>query len=46
VDDAGLPFAIADDLAARPKDIRDNVDVLARFGSAAVVKRRGAACAP
>ena len=31
---------------ALPKDIRENVDVLARFGPAAVVRRRGpAACA-
>jgi hypothetical protein len=38
----GLPYAITDDLSALPRDIRDNVDVLARFGRAAVVKRRGA----
>jgi hypothetical protein len=37
----GLPYAIADDLDALPRDIRTNVDVLARFGPAAVVKRRG-----
>jgi hypothetical protein len=37
----GLPYAITDDLAALPRDIRDNVDVLARFGDAAVVRRRG-----
>jgi len=37
----GLPYAIADDLAAVPRDIRENVDVVARFGRAAVVKRRG-----
>jgi hypothetical protein len=39
----GLPYAIADNLDALPRDVRTNVDVLARFGSAAVVKRRGAA---
>jgi hypothetical protein len=37
----GLPFAIADDFDALPRDIRTNVDVLARFGPAAVVQRRG-----
>lgn len=38
----GLPYAVTDDLAALPRDIRDNVDVLARFGDgAAVVRRRG-----
>ena len=37
----GLPLAVADDFDALPRDIRDNVDVLARFGPAAVVKRRG-----
>ena len=38
----GLPYAIADDLDALPRDIRGNVDVVAQFGRAAVVKRRGA----
>jgi hypothetical protein len=38
----GLPLAVADDFEALPRDIRANVDVLARFGPAAVVKRRGA----
>jgi len=43
----GLPYAIADDFDTLPRDIRTNVDVLARFGSAAVVKRRGrASCTP
>jgi hypothetical protein len=42
----GLPYAIAGDFDALPRDIRTNVDVLARFGPAAVVQRRGpAACA-
>jgi hypothetical protein len=36
----GLPFAIAD-LPALPKDVREELDVLAQFGPAAVVKRRG-----
>ena len=41
----GLPYAIAGNFDALPRDIRTNVDVLARFGPAAVVKRRGpAAC--
>jgi hypothetical protein len=39
----GLPYAIADNLDGLPRDIRTNVDVLARFGPAAVVKRRGPA---
>ena len=39
----GLPYAIAGDFDALPRDIRTNVDVLARFGPAAVVRRRGAA---
>ena len=37
----GLPYAIADDFEALPRDIRTDVDVLARFGPAAVVQRRG-----
>jgi hypothetical protein len=37
----GLRYAIAGDFDALPRDIRTNVDVLARFGPAAVVKRRG-----
>jgi hypothetical protein len=41
----GLPYAIAGDFDALPRDIRTNVDVLTRFGPAAVVQRRGpAAC--
>jgi hypothetical protein len=43
----GLPLAVTDDFEALPRDIRSNVDVLQRFGPAAVVKRRGpSACAP
>lgn len=43
----GLPYAIAGDFDGLPNDIRASVDVLARFGSAAVVKRRGeSTCAP
>jgi hypothetical protein len=38
----GLRYAIAGDFDALPRDIRSNVDVLARFGPAAVVQRRGA----
>jgi hypothetical protein len=37
----GLPYAIVDDVEALPRDIRTNVDIVARFGRAAVVKRRG-----
>jgi hypothetical protein len=36
----GLPYAIADNLDALPRDVRTNVDVLARFRPAAVVKRQ------
>jgi hypothetical protein len=40
----GLPYAIAD-LPALPRDVRDELDVVQPFGTAAVVKRRGpAAC--
>jgi hypothetical protein len=39
----GLPLGVTDDFEALPRDIRTNVDVLRRFGPAAVVKRRGAA---
>lgn len=38
----GLPLAVTDNFDALPRDIRANVDVLARFGPAAVVRRRGA----
>ena len=41
-----LPYAIADDLDALPRDIRGNVDVLQQFGRAAVVARRGSSAAP
>jgi hypothetical protein len=37
----GLPYAVADDLDALPRDIRSNVDIVAQFGRAAVVRRRG-----
>ncbi len=37
----GLPYAIAD-LSALPKDVREELDVMRQFGSAAVVRRRGA----
>jgi hypothetical protein len=38
---SGLPYAITDDFDALPRDIRTSVDVAARFGRAAVVRRRG-----
>ena len=41
----GLPFAIAD-LRILPRDIRGNVDVIARFGPAVVIRRRGATSCP
>jgi hypothetical protein len=42
----GLPYAITDDFEALPRDVRDGVDVLARFGRAAVIKRRGESACP
>jgi len=42
----GLPYAIADRVDDLPKDIRETVDVLARFGPAAVIKRRGRSVCP
>jgi len=36
-----LEYAITDDLDALPRDVRGNVDVVAKFGTAAVVRRRG-----
>jgi len=42
----GLPYAIVADLDALPRDIRTNVDVLARFGPAAVIRRRGESSCP
>ena len=37
----GLPYAIASDFESLPRDIRTTADTLARFGRAAVIKRRG-----
>ncbi len=37
----GLPYAIAD-LSALPRDVREELDVIQPFGTAAVVRRRGA----
>jgi hypothetical protein len=37
-----LEYAITDDLDALPRDVRSNVDLVAQFGKAAVVRRRGA----
>ena len=41
----GLPYAIAD-LPALPADVRADLDIVASFGSAAVVKRRGPSTCP
>jgi hypothetical protein len=38
----GLPYAIAD-LPALPRDVRSELDVVQRFDTAAIVKRRGPA---
>jgi len=40
IEPGGLPYAIAD-LSAIPADVRREAEVLERFGSAAVLKRRG-----
>jgi hypothetical protein len=37
----GLPYAIAD-LRVLPTDIKDTADIIAQFGPAAVIKRKGA----
>ena len=43
----GLPYAIAEDFDRLPRDVRSNVDIVARFGQTAIIKRRGhASCAP
>jgi hypothetical protein len=42
----GLPYAIADRFDGLPRDIREHVYVLARFGPAAVVERQGPANCP
>ena len=42
----GLPYAIVEDVDAMPRDIRDNVEILARFGRAAVIHRRGPSSCP
>ena len=36
----GFPYAIAD-LRVLPTDIKDGSEIVAKFGSAAVIKRRG-----
>ncbi len=41
----GLPYAIAE-LPALPADVRADFDIIADFGSAAVVKRRGPSSCP
>jgi hypothetical protein len=47
VEPQGLPYAIVQDFDGLPRDIRQNVDMVRRFGRAAVIKRRGpASCAP
>jgi len=38
----GLPYGTAD-LAALPRGVRDELDIVQRFGTAAIVKRRGPA---
>jgi hypothetical protein len=45
INPGGLPYGVVD-LGTIPKDVLESTEVLARFGSAAVVKRRGlSACA-
>lgn len=43
VEPDGLPYAITGDFDRLPKDVRVNVDLVARFGPAAIIKRRGRA---
>jgi hypothetical protein len=38
----GLPYAIAD-LPALPRGVRDDLDIVRQFGTAAIARRRGAA---
>jgi len=40
-----LPYAIAD-LNTMPRGVRDELDVVARFGTAVVAKRRGSSSCP
>jgi hypothetical protein len=42
INPGGLPYGVAD-LGTPPRDVLNSVDVLARFGTAAVIKRRGEA---
>jgi hypothetical protein len=42
INPGGLPYGVAD-LGTLPRDVLNSVDVLARFGTAAVIKRRGEA---
>jgi hypothetical protein len=47
VEPQGLPYAIVQDVERLPRDIRSHVDVMRRFGQAAIIRRRGlAACGP
>jgi hypothetical protein len=47
IEPGGLPYAIVEDVSTLPKDIRESVDVVARFGPAAVIKRQGSSsCSP
>ena len=41
-----FPGLSTDDFEALPKDIRTSVDIVRRFGPAAIVKRRGQATCP
>jgi hypothetical protein len=40
INPGGLPYAVAD-LGTLPRDVLIEVDELARFGTAVVIKRRG-----
>ncbi|MGC4084890.1 MAG: hypothetical protein QM736_22945 [Vicinamibacterales bacterium] len=41
----GLPYAIVD-LPAVPRDVRDELQIVQQFGTAAVAKRRGMSACP
>jgi len=47
IEGRGMPYAIVEDVASLPNELRPDLDVLARFGPTAVIRRQGltpAAC--
>ena len=41
IEGRGMPYGIVEDVAMLPNDMRADIDVLAHFGAAAVIRRRG-----